>query len=80
MDTGFMDRIEELMPGLSCAKDFQCAASGRERLCKVKDIGRKDILECLCDKPHDCSFSLPLEDGYICQCPLRVYMVAHFSG
>jgi hypothetical protein len=29
-------KIEEIMDGMKCPKDFRCAESGFERLCKVE--------------------------------------------
>ena len=33
------EKIEEIIGRLSCPKNFKCAASGFEDLCKAKDIG-----------------------------------------
>ena len=67
-------KIEEIIDGLKCPKDFRCAQSGFELLCKARDIGMKDYLDCLEEKPAGCKFALSFGDGYFCQCPLRVYL------
>ncbi len=67
-------KIEEIMAGMQCPKDFQCARSGLERLCKAKDFGLENYLECLEETPQACAFALPFGDGHFCQCPLRVYL------
>ena len=67
-------KIEEIMSGMQCPKDFQCAKSGFERLCKARDFGLKNYLECLEENPPTCPFALPFGYGHFCQCPLRVYL------
>ena len=67
-------KIEEIMQGIKCEKNFKCADSGFEILCKAKDFGLDSYLECLESNPQDCKFALPFGYGYFCQCPLRVYL------
>ena len=67
-------KIEEIMWGMKCPKDFQCAKSGFENLCKAKDFGLDNYLECLEENPRACLFALPFGYGYFCQCPLRVFL------
>ncbi len=67
-------KIEEIIGGMRCPKDFQCYKSGFETLCKVKEVGLEQYLECLEENPRDCELSFPFGDGYFCQCPLRVYI------
>ena len=67
-------KIEEILEGLKCPKDFRCAQSGFERLCKARDIGLKSLLDCLEENPATCKFALSFGYGYFCQCPIRVYL------
>ena len=67
-------KIEEIIDGLKCPKDFRCAQSGFERLCEARDIGLQSSLDCLEEKPATYKFALSFGDGYFCQCPLRVYL------
>ncbi len=67
-------KIEEIMDGMKCPKDFRCAESGFERLCRAEDIGFETHLLCLEDTPFQCKFSVVLETKYFCTCPLRVYL------
>ncbi len=67
-------KIEEIMAGMRCLKDFQCAKSGFDRLCKTKDFGLEDHLECLEENPQACSFAMPFGNGHFCQCPLRIHL------
>jgi hypothetical protein len=32
-------KIEEILDGMICPKNFKCAGSGFENLCKARDIG-----------------------------------------
>jgi len=67
-------KIEEIMAGMKCPQDFACAESGFTRLCKARDFGLDNYLECLEEEPSRCSFAVPFGYGYFCQCPLRVYI------
>ena len=44
-------KIQEIMSVLKCEKNFKCADSGFEILCKAKDIGVDNYLECLESDP-----------------------------
>jgi len=67
-------KIEEIMGEMSCPKSFQCAESGFEMLCKAKDRGIEGYLDCLDENFYRCSFAVPFGKGYVCKCPLRVYL------
>jgi hypothetical protein len=67
-------KVEEIMAGMKCPKGFKCADSGFERLCKANDFGLEGYLDCLEDKPVNCPFAISFGYGYLCQCPLRLYL------
>ncbi len=71
--------IEEIIDGLKCPKEFAGARSGFERLCKAQDFGLKSFLDCLDENPEACKFALSFGYGYLCQCPLRVYLAKHLK-
>lgn len=66
-------KIEEIMTGMQCPKNFKCADGGFKSLCKAKYLGLEDSVECLQEHPP-CHFHLAFKDGYFCRCPLRVYL------
>jgi len=68
-------QIEEIIGGMKCPRDFKCYKSGFENLCKAKDIGIESFLKCLEENPQECKFSLSFGYSYLCQCPLRIYIV-----
>lgn len=72
-------KIEEIIGQIYCPKDFKCAASGFEDLCKAEDIGVKHHLLCLESAPSMCRFSLEADGKYYCACPLRVYLAKHIG-
>ena len=74
MKDGDRKIIEEIMAGMKCPKDFKCAESGFEKLCKAKDLSLKHYLVCLDETLQECPFSLPFGGVHLCQCPLRVYL------
>lgn len=79
MEEDIKKEIEEIIGGMKCPKDFKCYKSGFENLCKAKDFGIKSYLECLEKNPQYCKFSLSFGYSYICQYPLRVYIVKKIS-
>jgi hypothetical protein len=56
VDEEIKTQIEEIIDGLKCPKDFQCYKSEFEKLCKVKDVGLEQYVECLEENPPDCKF------------------------
>ena len=74
MEQDIKKEVEEIISGLQCPKDFECYKSGFENLCKAKDIGLKNYLECLEEDPTSCTFSLSMSGLYYCECPLRIYI------
>ena len=75
MEEDYKKEIEKIIGGMKCPKDFICYKSGFEDLCKAKDIGIESFLKCLEENPQKCLFSLTFGFGYVCQCPLRYYIV-----
>lgn len=51
-------KIEEIMAGMQCSKNFKCAESGFERLCKAEDTRLEGYLNCLEGNPLACSFAV----------------------
>jgi hypothetical protein len=74
MKEEFRKKINEIMAGMHCPKDFKCAATGLNQLCKARDVGLDNYLECLEENRQGCPFALSFGNGYFCQCPLRVYL------
>lgn len=73
------NRLQELMAGLECPKEFLCHKSGFTHLCQVRKTGRSGFLECLDENARDCQFSLPYGDPPACLCPVRGYIRAEFG-
>ena len=74
MEEEHRKRIEELIAGTDCPKGFKCIDSGSEDVCKAKDFGLANYVECMEDNPYACKFTVRFGDGYFCYCPLRVYL------
>lgn len=72
-------KIEEIIGTTKCAKDFRCAKSKFEVIGKVKDVGLENYLECLESNSRLCMFALSFGEGYLCQCPLRVYVAKELN-
>ena len=54
-----MKKIEEIMAGMKCPKNFKCAENGFEHLCRAEDFGAKDYLDCFENNPSGCAFAGP---------------------
>ena len=70
-------KIQEIIDGMQCPKDFRCAEGGFENLCRAKDFGDEQRLHCLERASESCSFAVSYELGIkirFCECPLRVYL------
>lgn len=79
MDQDHSKEIERIMGQIECPKGFQCYQSGFETLCKAKAIeGELLKLVCLEAKPLECKF-LSIKRGFICECPLRLYLAKHLK-
>ncbi len=74
MDEEIRQKIEEMIGHMQCPKNFNCAKNGFTELCKAKDFGLDNHLECLEDSPLQCKFALFFGTAHFCQCPLRVYI------
>ncbi len=67
-------KVEEIMDGMQCTKNFKCAESGFKHLCSSKDFGVENYLDCLEENPSACPFALSFGYSHLCQCPLRVFL------
>ena len=79
MEPEHRKKIDEIMGEMDCPKKYKCVESGFEDLCKARNSGLDSYLDCLNDHPPECSFALPFGMGYLCQCPLRVYLVKNLG-
>jgi hypothetical protein len=68
------EKLEEMIDGLKCQKDFYCYKSKFDDLCKAIDIGLESLLICLEENSQKCKFSVYFGAVRFCQCPLRTYI------
>jgi len=69
MDEAQRDQIKQIIGDMQCPKNFVCAESGFEKLCKTKDIGMESLLECFEDNPWLCRFSIPFGKHFFLPMP-----------
>jgi hypothetical protein len=67
-------RIDTIRAGMECPKGFICDESGFQHLCKARDRGLEEFVDCLADDRAGCGFALSFGHGHLCQCPLRIYV------
>ena len=71
--------IEEIIGSMKCPKDFLCYRSGLKILCKAREFGIDDYLQCLEEDGEDCHFSIVFGDMHFCKCPLRYYLASNLK-
>ncbi len=74
MEEDYRKEIDRIIGEIKCPKDFLCYKSGFDNLCKARDAGLELFLDCLEEKPEECTFSMLMGSSHMCQCPLRVYI------
>lgn len=76
MEQQVSTEIEKIRDKLECRKDFRCIKADMKVLCEARDVGIESMLECLDENPDECQFSFAFYGyAYLCQCPIRVYLV-----
>jgi hypothetical protein len=74
-------KIEEIMAEMECEKDFECYKSEFNDICKAKNSGIYSYVDCLeeMQEARLCQFSLSFGEGFLCKCPLRVYIAKNLK-
>lgn len=75
-------RIQEIIDGMQCPRNFKCAESGFENLCRARDFGDEKSLQCLEETSPPCPFAGVYNYGFqmlFCRCPLRVYLAKNLG-
>ena len=68
-------KMEEIMAGIQCPKDFKCVKENFDHLCQVRKSGNDEHLECLEINPSLCPFAVPFTYRHICICQMRMYII-----
>jgi len=73
-------KLEKLMNGRRCEKNFHCMQDGFKELCKAKFIASGKLVECGSECPsleegESCEFRMPFGDTYYCKCPVRKHIL-----
>ncbi|MFC1490326.1 hypothetical protein ACFL6K_03860 [Candidatus Latescibacterota bacterium] len=71
--------LDELKCETECPQNLKCLDSGFENLCKCRDIGVEDFLECLEPKETLCDFKMAFGNGYICKCKIRLFIKKNYQ-
>jgi len=72
-------KIEEIITGMECPKDFDCYKSGLKNLCRAKVFREANLVECFDECSQLCTFGFHFGLGYFCKCPLRRYIAQNFN-
>ena len=76
------EKIQEILGRMECPENFKCAESGFESICKARDFGDDERLECIERDDPPCRFARVWNHGFemrFCECPLRVYLAKHLE-
>jgi len=63
---------------LKCERGLICAQSGLEILCKAESIGSDTHMICL-EESSRCLFQISFGHGYMCKCPVRIFISKEFK-
>ncbi|OHB75534.1 MAG: hypothetical protein A2Z25_07480 [Planctomycetes bacterium RBG_16_55_9] len=75
-------RIQEIKDQMQCPKGFKCAEGEFEGLCKIRDFGDEQSVQCLEEASPPCPFAGVYDYGFqmrFCRCPLRVYVAKNLG-
>ena len=67
----------ELLDGVACGHGHRCAHDDLADVCRARDLGLENYVDCLSESPRDCEYSLSLGHGHLCRCPARIFLAKH---
>jgi hypothetical protein len=73
-------RVRQVMTQVDCEKGFGCYRSGFMDVCKVRNRGPEEFLECLEEDACVCQFALSFGNGTYCLCPVRIYAATELDA
>jgi hypothetical protein len=79
MEQEHQEQIEKTIAGMKCSKDFECHKSEFGNLCEANDIGVSGYIDCLEGNLCTCRFRIHFAGGYLCHCPLRVFIAKNLK-
>lgn len=70
-------QFAKILHDVPCAHGHRCAGDDFAKVCRARDLGLENYVDCLSDSPRDCTFSLSFGHGHLCTCPARVFLAKH---
>jgi len=74
MDESVKEQIRKIMEQIRCPKGYTCVKNDFKDLCKGRDIGLEQYLECLDEGFSECGFALRFGEAHYCTCELRIFL------
>jgi hypothetical protein len=74
MEEKAADIFDDIKRQMECGKNFECTESESAVLCKARDFGLKDYIECLEAEPQRCRFAVSFGAAHFCRCSMRVHI------
>ena len=72
-------KIQEIVGGMQCRRDFECYKSEFENLCQTEIVGDAKLVGCFEENVKSCDYVFSFGKGNICICPLRHYIARNFN-
>ena len=72
MDEDRLKQIKAIIESSTCPVGCKCYKMNQEGICKVRKTDMENLLECMEEKPENCSFSVAFGGGYYCKCQTRI--------
>ena len=70
-------KIEEIMAGMDCPRNFEPCKSGTEVPCKSRLLADGAVVDCTeaeCPNVVDCKYRMAFGFGHLCNCLVRNYV------
>jgi len=74
-----IDEIQKIISKYNCPFDFRCYKSGFKDLCGTMLVHDGRLVECVDENAEKCHYSFSFGSGFLCTCPLRIYIAKRFQ-
>lgn len=69
--------LSEIAAAVQCQRGRTCVQNGFSDICKARDLGLENYVDCLSERPNNCQFAMSFGNGHLCTCTARVFLAKH---
>ncbi len=80
MNEAIRQKLKEMIGQIQCPVDSYCVKNDLTLLCKTKDIGVENFVQCLDVPRQRCKFFVIFGKGRFCKCPIGVYITRNLKS